>query len=125
MNAPGHDHPRFSEAEAAYLEAPGDRRLARIATVGVDGTPHVVPTGWRFNRNDQVIELGGHNLTSTKKFRDLARHDRVAIVIDDVQPPWRPRAVEVRGRAELIASPMPLIRIVPERVVSWGLETDS
>ena len=33
----------FSEAELAYLE--GGRRLARIATVGRDGTPHVVPVG--------------------------------------------------------------------------------
>lgn len=33
----------FSDAELAYLT--GERRLARIATVGKDGTPHVVPVG--------------------------------------------------------------------------------
>lgn len=39
----------FSEAELAYLQ--GERRLARIATVGPDGTPHVVPVGmWSYNR---------------------------------------------------------------------------
>jgi pyridoxamine 5'-phosphate oxidase family protein len=45
-------------------------------------------------------------------------------VIDDVKStdPWIPRAVEVRGRAEAIALPTPLIRIHPERIVSWGLE---
>jgi hypothetical protein len=29
-------------------------------------------------------------------------------------------AVEVRGRAETIALPTPLIRIHPERIISWG-----
>jgi pyridoxamine 5'-phosphate oxidase family protein len=44
-------------------------------------------------------------------------------VIDDLESvdPWRPRGVEVRGRAEAIARPTPLIRIHPERIISWGL----
>ena len=44
-------------------------------------------------------------------------------MIDDLEStdPWRPRAVEVRGRAEAIALPTPLIRIYPERIISWGL----
>jgi pyridoxamine 5'-phosphate oxidase family protein len=33
----------FTEGELAYMT--GERRLARIATVGRDGTPHVVPVG--------------------------------------------------------------------------------
>jgi pyridoxamine 5'-phosphate oxidase family protein len=45
-------------------------------------------------------------------------------VIDDLAStdPWHPRAVEVRGPAEAIPLPTPLIRIYPERIVSWGLE---
>jgi pyridoxamine 5'-phosphate oxidase family protein len=45
-------------------------------------------------------------------------------VIDDLESiqPWRPRGIEVRGRADAISLPTPLIRIVPERIVSWGLE---
>jgi pyridoxamine 5'-phosphate oxidase family protein len=48
----------------------------------------------------------------------------VAIVIDDLEreDPWTPRGIEVRGRGEAIAMPTALIRIHPERVVSWGLE---
>ena len=48
---------------------------------------------------------------------------RVAIVIDDLasEDPWHPRGLEVRGRGEAIALPTPLIRIHPERIVSWGL----
>jgi pyridoxamine 5'-phosphate oxidase family protein len=36
--------------------------------------------------------------------------------------PWRPRGIEVRGRAEAIDGSRPLIRIHPERIVPWGLE---
>src|SRR5918999_993998 len=111
----------FGEAELAYLL--GDRRLGRVATVGRDGTPHVVPVGWRYNPEEDSIDVGGHELERTKKFRDVARSGRAAIVIDDLAStdPWRPRAVEIRGRAEAIMEPRPLIRIHPERIVSWGL----
>jgi pyridoxamine 5'-phosphate oxidase family protein len=112
----------FTEAELRYLT--GGRQLGRIATVGADGTPHVVPVGWIYNAARDTIDVGGHELERSKKFRDVARAGRAAIVIDDLKStdPWQPRAVEVRGRAEAIELPTPLIRIHPERIVSWGLE---
>jgi pyridoxamine 5'-phosphate oxidase family protein len=115
----------FTEAERAYLQ--GERRLGRIATVGRDGTPHVVPVGmWSYNPEHDTIDVTGHDFKRTKKFRDVARTGRAAIVIDDLatSDPWRPRAIEVRGRAEAVHDPQPLIRIYPERVVSWGLEPE-
>ena len=112
----------FTAAELDYLA--GGRQLGRIATVGADGTPHVVPVAWIYNAARDTIDVGGAELEKTKKFRDVARSGRAAIVIDDLEStdPWRPRAVEVRGRGEAIAMPTPLIRIHPERIVSWGLE---
>lgn len=112
----------FSEAELGYLT--GGRRLGRLATVGADGTPHVVPVGWIYNAARDTIDVGGYELEHSKKFRDVARSGRAAIVIDDLESvdPWRPRAIEIRGRGEAIAMPTPLIRIHPERIVSWGLE---
>jgi pyridoxamine 5'-phosphate oxidase family protein len=79
---------------------------------------------WIYNAARDTIDITGHELERSKKFRDVARTGRAAIVIDDLAStdPWRPRAVEVRGRAEAIALPTPLIRIHPERIVSWGLE---
>jgi pyridoxamine 5'-phosphate oxidase family protein len=118
----GADRPSaFSDAELAYLG--GERKLGRIATVGKDGTPQVVPVGWRHNRELDAIDVGGRELEQSKKFRDVARTGRAAIVIDDLASvsPWRPRGVEVRGRAEAITEPVPLIRIHPDRVRSWGL----
>jgi pyridoxamine 5'-phosphate oxidase family protein len=111
----------FSDAELRYLT--GGRQLGRIATVGADGTPHVVPVAWIYNAARDTIDIGGYELERSKKFRDIARSGRAAIVIDDLATidPWRPRAIEVRGRAEAIALPTPLIRIHPERIVSWGL----
>jgi pyridoxamine 5'-phosphate oxidase family protein len=111
----------FTAAELGYLT--GGRQLGRIATVGADGTPHVVPVGWIYNAARDTIDVTGHELGQTKKFRDVARSGRAAIVIDDLQSvdPWRPRAVEIRGRAEAIPLPTPLIRIHPERIISWGL----
>lgn len=111
----------FTEAELQYLT--GGRQLGRLATVGSDGTPHVVPVGWIYNAASETIDISGRELEKSKKFRDVVRTGRAAIVIDDLESvdPWRPRAVEVRGRAEAIALPTPLIRIHPERIVSWGL----
>jgi pyridoxamine 5'-phosphate oxidase family protein len=56
----------FSEAELAYLL--GERRLGRVATVGKDGTPHVVPVGWSYNADQDSIDVGG---------REFERADRL------------------------------------------------
>lgn len=112
----------FTEDELGYLL--DGRRLARIATLGPDGTPHVVPVSWSLNVELDAIEVGGRDFASTKKFRDARRHPRAAVVIDDVASvdPWHARGIEVRGRAEAVDSPRPLIRIHPERIVSWGVD---
>ena len=83
----------------------------------------MVPVGWIYNAARETIDVGGFELERTMKFRDVARSGRAAIVIDDLAStdPWRPRGIEIRGRGEAIALPTPLIRIHPERVVTWGL----
>ena len=111
----------FTTDELNYLHS--ERRLARIATVGSDGTPHVVPVGWSHNRKLDTIDIGGLDFAATKKFRDVKRTGRAAVVIDDVLPPWQPRGVEIRGRAEALDGPEPIIRIHPERIVAWGFES--
>ncbi len=110
----------FTESELAYLL--GERRLARLATIGKDGMPHVAPVGWSYNDQDGAIEGRGHSLERTKKFRDVAATGKAAIVIDDVLPPWQPRGVEIRGRVEASEDPQAVIRIHPERIVSWGVD---
>lgn len=118
----------FTSAEVDYLRS---QRLGRLATVGKDRSPQVVPVGFRLNHELQTIDVGGHALARTKKYADVAREGLAAIVIDDVLPPWRPRGIEVRGRAEALSSggeafgrgwAPEIIRIWPEKVRVWGLE---
>lgn len=111
----------FTQAELAYLQ--GEPRLAHLATVGPDGTPHIAPVGmWSLEPDAETIQVTGNDFAATKKFRDVARTGRAAIVIDDVLPPWQPRGIEVRGRADAVDGPRPHIRIHPRRIVGWGLD---
>ena len=113
----------FTQEETKYL---GSGLLGRLATAGRDGTPHAAPVGmFSHNAALDTIDIGGCDLTNTKKLRDIRRSGRAALVVDDLAStdPWRPRGIEVRGRAEAIEESKPLIRIHPERIVAWGLDT--
>src|ERR1051326_8442201 len=121
---------KFTPEEIAYLQS---QRLGRLATVSQDGEPHVVPVGFRYNPEQDTIDIGGHNLGETKKYRDALRYGRVAFVVDDVVPPWKPRMLEVRGAVEglseggkaIIESFSPeVLRITPTRIISFGLNSD-
>lgn len=118
----------FTPTEIEYL---GSQRLGRLATVGKDGAPHVMPVGFRYNAETDTIDIGGHNMGGSKKWRDIGRDARVAFVVDDVLPPWRPRLIEIRGEAAQLGSGGSainrgfgdeLIRITPRRVVSFGID---
>lgn len=110
----------FTDTQLAFLRTA--RLLGRLATVGSNGMPHVTPVGWSLGPDEETIQIGGRNFAATKKFRDVTRTHRAAIVIDEVLPPWRPRSIEIRGRAEAIDAPEPHIVIYPERVIAWGLD---
>jgi pyridoxamine 5'-phosphate oxidase family protein len=117
----------FSEAELSYL---GKRNLGRLATIDGNGMPHVVPLGWSYNAALDTIDIGGRNFGASQKYRNAQRNSNVALVIDDVLPPWRPRGVMVRGRAEALAETTgpdgqpagPIIRLHPTKVISWGMD---
>ena len=121
----------FSDKELEYLHG---QRLGRLATVDAKCAPHVVPVGFRLSDDGTAIDVGGHGMATSKKYRDLQANPRVAIVIDDLASvqPWTPRGLEVRGTTELHDSggaerfgrgwDEVWLRIVPERVISWGIE---
>ncbi len=46
----------FTDSELEYL---AEQRLGRIATVGADGQPHVVPTSFSYNAEHDAIDVGG------------------------------------------------------------------
>lgn len=122
----------FSDAEIAYLQS---QRIGRLATVGPDGQPHVVPVGFHYNPRLDTIDIGGHDFAKRKKFRDAQRNPRVALVVDDLASisPWRARGIEIRGEAEVLLTggqeimagfDPEMFRITPRRVASWGLDAD-
>jgi pyridoxamine 5'-phosphate oxidase family protein len=120
---------KFSDEELAYLTK---GRLGRLATIGTDGVPHVVPLGWAYNAELDTIDIGGRDLAHTRKFRNARYNPNVALVIDDVVPPWQPRCALIRGRAEALENAVgpegkalgATIRITPTEVISWGMDVD-
>jgi pyridoxamine 5'-phosphate oxidase family protein len=121
----------FTERELEYLRS---QRLARLATADLKGAPHVVPLGFRVSEDGTAIDVGGRSFAGSMKYRNIKSNPQVAIVIDDLASvdPWTPRGIEIRGIARLRegdglgvgpgASDQPWARIIPERVVSWGIE---
>ena len=104
----------FQDEEIEYLES---QLLGRLATVGPDGQPHVVPVSFCYN---------------AQKYQDVQRNPRVAFLVDDMASvdPWRPRGIEVRGEAEVLTGggealgpgfAPDMFRILPQRIVSWGI----
>ncbi|HET9222139.1 MAG TPA: PPOX class F420-dependent oxidoreductase [Roseiflexaceae bacterium] len=124
----------FTDNERAYLQS---QQLARLATVRADGTPQIAPVGFRYNADLDVIDIGGRFLSQTKKFCNIQQNPHVALVIDDVQPPWQVRGVEIRGIAQTLATggqamfganypaDDALIRITPVQIIGWGLDEDA
>ncbi len=117
----------FTASELEYLAG---QRLGRIATVQPDGTLQCSPVGFRFNPGLGTLDVSGYNLAASRKFKNIADNGKVAFVVDDLASvqPWRPRCVEIRGHAEALADAEggPIIRIHPERIISFGIdETDT
>ena len=104
----------------------------RLATVQPDGTPQVNPVGFSYNAELGTIDIGGYNMASSRKFRNVAENSRVAFVVDDIvsRQPWRVRCLEIRGTAEAVGDTPGLaagqsdaiIRIHPRRIISFGID---
>jgi pyridoxamine 5'-phosphate oxidase family protein len=119
----------FTDEEIEYLKS---QLLGRLATVGPDGQPHAVAVSFRYNAQLDTIDIGGHDFARRKKYRDVQRNPRVALIVDDLQSvnPWWPQGIEVRGEAEVLRSggevlgpgfAPDMFRIRPRRIVSWGI----
>jgi pyridoxamine 5'-phosphate oxidase family protein len=121
----------LTDDEIAYLRT---QRLGRLATVRPDGTLQNSPVGFGYNAATGTIDIGGYNMACSRKYRNLQTSGRVGFVVQDVASldPWRVRCVEIRGRAEAVEAPPdsasrvpgPIIRVHPDRVISFGLTTD-
>jgi pyridoxamine 5'-phosphate oxidase family protein len=98
----------FSEAELEFLRS---QRIARFATVGPAGWPHVVPVMYTMN-DDGSLDFDVDGV----KLRNLEFEPRAAMVVDAMGPK---RGVAMQGRVELIAAERARLR--PARKFAWGL----
>lgn len=137
----------LTEYEAAFVNA---QRVARLATAGADGNPHVIPVCYAFDGerfytplDEKPKRVAGSKL---RRVRNIQARPEVALVIDRYDDDWsRLGYVLVQGRAELLAPEdaahahaLELLRerysqyrtmaleksavivITPDQVTSWG-----
>ena len=125
----------FTESEITYLQK---HRIARIATAGRAGHPHVVPIGFFLDPDTDIIKIGQHSLEGRGQERLYLRHlrdnPRVALVVDDVDTSdgWVPSGIVVKGTVrfhdeggEALAPGFgpKWLEVVPDSASSWGIDT--
>ncbi|MDI3408183.1 PPOX class F420-dependent oxidoreductase [Streptomyces cavernicola] len=117
----------FTELERAYLR---EQPLGRLATVSPKGQVQNRPVAFTVNTRTGTIDIAGHTMGTTQKFRNVTANPRVSLVVDDIPStdPWQVRCVEIRGRAEAISGPTgsndAIIRIHPTRILTLGLDPE-
>lgn len=115
----------FSQQEQAYLQT---QPLARLATIEPDGQPDVDVVGFEFD--GARFYIGGHQLETTRKYKNIVAGKRkVSLIIDDLKTrePWAPRAIKIHGIAEVVEhegrmGPGSYLAITPTVSWSWGIE---
>src|SRR4051794_31051173 len=75
-----------------------EQRTCRVATVGGDGTPHVGAL-W-FTWDGSALWL--YSITRSKRWAQVRRDPRIAVVVDDGHEYGELRGVELSGRAECV-----------------------
>ena len=98
----------FTKGEVEFLRS---QRVARLATVGPSGWPHVVPVMYVVDE-DGACEFDVDGV----KLRNLGQEPRAALVVDAMGPK---RGVAIQGRVELIRPDR--ARLTPVKKFSWGL----
>lgn len=117
----------FTEEEIDYLRS---QPLARVATVGADGQPDVVPVAFEFDGAFFWVGGSGATVLDTRKFRNIHEgNHQIALVIDDFVSfdPFIVRGIRVYGRADRpvervgMVGPGIYTRITPAISWSWNM----
>jgi pyridoxamine 5'-phosphate oxidase family protein len=98
----------FTPGELEFLRS---QRIARLATLGPSGWPHVVPVMYSIDE-EGAFEFDVDGV----KLRNLSSEPRAALVVDAMGPK---RGVAIQGKGELIGPER--ARLTPVRKFSWGL----
>jgi pyridoxamine 5'-phosphate oxidase family protein len=123
----------FTDKELEKLRGAG---LARIATVGPDGQPHVVPLTYVVNEAEGAVDVGGFGFGTSKKWRDAVRNQKITFLLDESSG-GEAYGIELRCTAEVheaggedINPRFPgfdpqFLRLRPHRIVTWGVAVPS
>ncbi len=121
----------YTPNEQKFLAEAG---IGRLATVSPDGVVQNNPTNYRVNP-DGTIDIGGMRMRTSRKYRNVEAGSRVSFVVDQQVSldPYVIRGIEVRGTAAALDDEEPpfpnqeraVIRIHPDRIISWGIDGDS
>lgn len=116
-------HRGLSAIERQWV-ASGPKHLARIATTDTDGLPHVVPGQWAWDSSQEVFVLGGRDVPSTRRWKNVESTGKAALVIDgvDTSSGWAPWGLMAGGEA-LADVEQGAILVAPDEVSSWGLQS--
>ncbi len=65
-------------------------RIGRLATVGADLRPHVVPVTYAVHGDEVFIGIDQKPKTTTalKRLRNIAENERVAVLVDEYDEDW-------------------------------------
>lgn len=128
---------RFSRREREFLER---HEVGRLATVDKKGLPHVVPVCYLFRKGFFYVATD----YGTRKYKNVRENPKAALVVDTYKPH---KAVMVQGRVEVLErgeefrkireefyrkfewaredpweeGEAPILKLIPEKKVSWGL----
>ena len=95
----------FTEAEVAqFLE---EQRVANIATIGPNGTPHLVAMWYAVVDGDIWFETKA----KSQKAVNLRRDSTVTVMIEDGQTYDTLRGVSIDGEAEIVDDPETILRV--------------
>ncbi len=136
----------FTEVQQRFLER---HQVARLATTGADGRPHVVPICFAMDAESLYSPIDEKpkrvGPTGLKRIRNIQENPRVAVVVDDYSEDWSRLAyLLIRGSAEIVSrgpvhdralrllreryhqyramalEERPVLKITPDSVVAWG-----
>ena len=86
------------ELNGRQLETLGERRIASVATINPDGTPHVTSVWFLFEESTVYLAIP----SSSTKGRNLALNSRIAVMID-VRENYRESGITAIGEAEIVS----------------------
>ena len=110
------------DAPAWAVELLRTARVGRLATVGADGRPLVVPVCYACDdaRIYSAVDAKPKRTRALRRLRNIAENPQVSLVIDEYVEEWtRLRYVIVEGRAEILTGGPELARGVDLLVAKY------